>query len=400
MTRKIPHSGGVRALPITSIHAAIAALFAAAAPSALALTQVTSFGSNPGNLLMYKFVPPNPGTSPRTLVVALHGCNQSASSYQSSGWTQLADKHNFYVVYPQQQMSNNYSRCFNWFEPGDIARGQGEALSIKQMVDKMKTDHNIAADRVFVTGFAAGGFMSVVMAATYPDVFAGAAPIAGGPYKCAVGTTLMNSCMNPGVNKTPAQWGDLLRGGYPGYTGRKPAASIWHGTSDSTIKSSNLTELMEQFTNYHGGDQIPDQTDFNGQFNWYTNGQGMYMVGTWLIANMGHGVPVDPGGGWQQCGNAGTAMPDVNICASFQIGRTFGFIQPWAPTPTPTDPNAGPCYTSSNYTHVSAGRAYNSLGYAKAVGSNQNMGENNVYIFRSLRKTSTNYYVIDLTCPQ
>lgn len=45
------------------------------------------------------------------------------------------------------------------------------------------------------------------------------------------------------------------------------------------------------------------------------------------------------------------------------------------------------------------GRAYNSMGYAKANGSNQNMGLNNTYVITKLRKTGTNYYVIDNTCP-
>src|ERR671910_288695 len=49
--------------------------------------------------------------------------------------------------------------CFNWFNSEDIRRDKGEALSIKQMVDKMKSDHNIDPKRVFVTGLSAGGAM-------------------------------------------------------------------------------------------------------------------------------------------------------------------------------------------------------------------------------------------------
>ena len=55
---------------------------------ASAQTEVTGFGSNPGNLRMFKHVPAGvPANAP--LVVALHGCAQSASSNVAEpGWRQ------------------------------------------------------------------------------------------------------------------------------------------------------------------------------------------------------------------------------------------------------------------------------------------------------------------------
>jgi poly(3-hydroxybutyrate) depolymerase len=67
-------------------------------------------------------------------------------------------------------------------------------------------------------------------------------------------------------------------------------------------------------------------------------------------------------------------------------------------TPTPTATPAPVCYSGSNYSHVVAGRAHDSLGYALANGSNQNMGLDNVFYQTTLKKTGTNYYVIG-TCP-
>lgn len=52
------------------------------------------------------------------------------------------------------------------------------------------------------------------------------------------------------------------------------------------------------------------------------------------------------------------------------------------------------CYTSSNYAHVSAGRATTSLGYVYAKGSGQNMGLYNTYTSTTLKQTASNYYVI------
>ncbi|MFD0593698.1 hypothetical protein ACFQZ4_15360 [Catellatospora coxensis] len=52
------------------------------------------------------------------------------------------------------------------------------------------------------------------------------------------------------------------------------------------------------------------------------------------------------------------------------------------------------CFTASNYAQVAAGRAYHSLGYTYANGSNQNMGLYNTFYTHTLKQTAPNYYVI------
>ena len=74
---------------------------------------------------------------------------------------------------------------FNWFQPEDIRRGSGEALSIRQMIASVSAAWRIDPGRVFITGLSAGGAMASVMLATYPEVFAGGAIIAGLPYGSA-----------------------------------------------------------------------------------------------------------------------------------------------------------------------------------------------------------------------
>jgi len=166
------------------------------------LTQVTSFGSNPGSLLMYTYVPSGvPQNAP--VVLALHGCTETADDYEAAGWDSLADTYKFYVVYPQQQSSNNIETCFNWFgntsgSTADITRGQGEAASIAQMVDYMKSTYSVDPKRVFVTGFSAGAAYAVALLALYPDVFAAGASFSGIPFGCA------NSGRRPSRPASPA----------------------------------------------------------------------------------------------------------------------------------------------------------------------------------------------------
>src|SRR5215211_717412 len=137
--------------------AGLAAVATSPPAQAAGLTRVSSFGSNPGNLLMYEYVPAAVPARP-AVIVAMHGCTQTATDYYSnSGWPKYADRHGAVVVFPEQQPANNSNRCFNWFQLGDITRGQGEAASIRQMVETAVTAHAGDRARVFVTGLSAGG---------------------------------------------------------------------------------------------------------------------------------------------------------------------------------------------------------------------------------------------------
>jgi poly(hydroxyalkanoate) depolymerase family esterase len=304
-----------------------------------ALTQVTSFGTNPGNLKMWTHVPASmPANAP--LVVALHGCTQTAAGYEATGWSALANQLKFYVVYPEQLSGNNQNTCFNWFEPGDIARGQGEALSIKQMVDYMKTTYSIDPARVYVTGLSAGAAMTHVMAATYPDVFAGGAVMAGVPYKCALTMNDAFSCMSPGADKTPTAWRDLVRGAYSTYTGPYPRMSIWHGTSDYTVKNTNLTEGVEQWTAVHGIDLTEDVSETVAGYphKVYKDASGKALVESYAVTGMGHGTAIDPAfkfpGTTVACGTAGAYVLDTDICSTWQVAKFFGLDNSDAVAPT------------------------------------------------------------------
>src|SRR5690606_22545079 len=128
--------------------------------AAAGLEKVGDFGSNPGALGMYRYAPDGlPAKSP--VVLVLHGCTQDAATYfEGAGWQKAADEGGFSVVAPQQEQANNVNKCFNWFQSGDVARGEGEALSVKQMVDKTVADLDADPSRVYITGLSAGGAMT------------------------------------------------------------------------------------------------------------------------------------------------------------------------------------------------------------------------------------------------
>jgi poly(hydroxyalkanoate) depolymerase family esterase len=192
---------------------AIAGLVSSA--EAATMKSVTSFGSNPGALAMYEYVPDNL-PSGRPLVVVMHGCTQMASAMINAGWNKLADEHEFAVVYPEQATGNNPVRCFNWAgEYGDTAnlvRGQGENASVISMIDAAISAHGSDPKRVYIVGFSAGAAFVSVMLSTFPERFAAGSIMSGIPYRCATTVNEAYSCQSPGVSKTGAQWGDLARG--------------------------------------------------------------------------------------------------------------------------------------------------------------------------------------------
>jgi poly(hydroxyalkanoate) depolymerase family esterase len=294
--------------------------------SAAGLAQVTGFGTNPGNLSMYTYAPDAlPAGAP--LVVALHGCTQSASDYYAhSGWPKFADAYGFALVLPQTSSANNANSCFNWFEPGDSGRGQGEALSIKQMVDKAVALYGGDTRRVYITGLSAGGAMTANMLAAYPDVFAGGAIDSGLPARCASGVATAYTCMYSPPDKSPAQWGELVRSAAPAGTTSWPRVAIWQGTADTTVRPANATELRDQWTNVWGIGQTPSRTRSLGggtTLSAYDDASGRSAVEVYTVSGMGHGLAVDPGSGAGQCGSAGTYYLDT-ICSSYHTARFWG----------------------------------------------------------------------------
>ncbi|MFE1298893.1 alpha/beta hydrolase family esterase [Streptomyces sp. NPDC058731] len=293
---------------------------------AASLTEVTAFGTNPGNLRMFRYVPDGLPAG-RPVVVALHGCTQDAAGYGTgSGWTQLADRYGFSLLLPQQQSANNASGCFDWFQSGDIARGQGEAASIAQMVDRQLADTGGDPARVYVTGLSAGGGMTAVMMAAYPEKFAGGGIVAGLPYGCAQAAGSPYVCMYVGATQTPKQWGDRVRAARPGYTGPWPTLAVVQGTADYTVKPVNMTDLVAQWTDVQGTDQTADGSDTVAGYphRVYRNAAGRTVVETYSITGMGHGQPVDPGSGPAQCGTAGAYLLDVDLCAGYRFALAWG----------------------------------------------------------------------------
>jgi poly(hydroxyalkanoate) depolymerase family esterase len=258
------------------------------------LQTVEGFGSNPGHLALRVHVPASMRRA-APLVVVLHGCTQTAASYDDgSGWSRLADEHGFALAFPEQRSENNPKLCFNWFDPRHTARGLGEAQSVAQMIEHMIVAHGLDRSRIYITGLSAGGAMTAVMLATYPELFAAGAIIAGLPYGSANDVQQAFQSMFNGRVRTAREWGHLVRRASP-HRGPWPKVSIWHGSDDTTVKPINAEELAKQWTDVHGlrladGERL-GQGDVSGR-RW-RDGAGETLVEEVLVQGLAHGTPVD-----------------------------------------------------------------------------------------------------------
>ena len=288
------------------------------------LGDLPDFGSNPGALLAQAHVPD--GLAPGApLVVVLHGCTQTAQGYDhGSGWSHLADELGFAVLFPQQQRANNPNGCFNWFSPVDARRGSGEALSIRQMIAAMVAAHDLDERRIFITGLSAGGAMASIMLATYPEVFAGGAIIAGLPFGAASSVGEALSRMRGDGYRADVALADAVRGASP-HTGPWPRISVWHGGADQTVVASNAERIIAQWRIVHGLSDVADQrgvVDGSGHRVWH-DAAGTAVLEAYDIPGMGHGTPLHTDGP-QGCGASGPFMLEAGISSTRHIARFWG----------------------------------------------------------------------------
>ncbi|WP_458095697.1 extracellular catalytic domain type 1 short-chain-length polyhydroxyalkanoate depolymerase [Roseomonas sp. WA12] len=293
------------------------------------LVEVSGFGSDPGSLRMLTHVPE--GLAPGApLVVALHGCTQTAAGYdEGTGWSAMADRLGFALLLPEQRRANNAHLCFNWFEPGDTVRDSGEALSIRQMIASMIRTHGLDPSRVFVTGLSAGGGMTSVMLATYPEVFAGGAIVAGLPYGAATGVSEALRAMSRPTTMPAATRAAAVRAA-SSHAGPWPRVAVWHGDADTTVSPANAEESVKQWLHLHRIDEAAPGTErragVHTQRDW-TGPDGTVRVVSHRIAGLSHGVPIHPGEDEGQCGMAGAYMLDVGVSSTHGILAFWGLEQ-------------------------------------------------------------------------
>lgn len=413
------------------------ALFLSLAGSAFALTagsgtwvkETATYGT-PNLQDAYVYVPKNASPAvldnKRALMLTLHGCGQTASGNvidKKFNWETTAEQYGMVVVAPTVPSGTSATRsnagCWDWFGASHN-RTSRDAVPLKKLIDAVKARTNLDIDpnQIYVTGLSSGAAETHVLGCTFPDYFAGVG-VNAGPALGSASTDIFGApkvSASQIVSYCKAMNGNSYNAHF--------ATQLWnsiHGSSDAIVQPSHAPRNGEGMRSLYGttSTSYSFSVPGDGVGTLWKDANGKERVSLISVTSMPHAWPAGAGGSgggtyvvynkvnypawitaWffnnnlRVSGGGSTTTTAATTTTSSSGGTTSSTA-----ATTTTTTTAGACFTASNYAHVSAGRAYHSLGYAKANGSNQNMGLYNTYQTTKLRQTGSNYYVIDSTCP-
>jgi poly(hydroxyalkanoate) depolymerase family esterase len=223
-------------------------------------------------------------------VVALHGCTQTASDFAAgTRLDSVAESAGAYVLYPEQSVSNNANRCWNWFEPEHQRRDAGEPAAILALVRDALERHPIDPRAVFVVGLSSGGAMAAILAEQAPDVFAAVGIMAGVPLRAGHDLQSAHAAMRGDIQAA------LLLPLLPRDPGRasrfgRMRASVWTGALDRTVDPANATVLARQFLDLFDVPDVEAEHERRPDCDVvrWRDAAGHVRVETWTVRQMGH----------------------------------------------------------------------------------------------------------------
>lgn len=182
------------------------------------------------------YIPTSYRGQPLPLLVMLHGCTQNPDDFAAgTRMNVIAEEKQCFVVYPSQAQSANNSRCWNWFNALDQQRDQGEPSIIAGITRDIIETYHIDDRQVFIAGMSSGGAMSVIMATTYPDLYAAVGIHSGLPYASAQDLPSALAAMKGGAADSTAS--PRIKG---------IPIIVFHGDKDKTVHPRNGDQIVAQ----------------------------------------------------------------------------------------------------------------------------------------------------------
>ncbi len=206
---------------------------------------LTATYTNEAGTRAYKLYVPSAYTGqPLPLIVMLHGCTQSPDDFATgTRMNVVGEEHDCFVAYPAQSPTANRSKCWNWFNPGDQQRGQGEPSLIAGITRRIMREYAIDPKRVYIAGLSAGGAAAAVLGATYPDIFAAVGVHSG--LACGAASDLPSAfaAMRQGSTEVSRK---SARSYGPDGTRPPVPTIVFHGDKDVTVHPRNGAQVIEQ----------------------------------------------------------------------------------------------------------------------------------------------------------
>jgi poly(hydroxyalkanoate) depolymerase family esterase len=238
----------------------------------------------------------------------LHGCTLNADDMAGiSGMNEVAEANRFLVVYPEQTRRANLMKCWNWFLPGHQARDAGEPSILAAVVQQAAAIHPVDQSRIYVAGASAGGAMASILAAIYPDIFAGLAISAGAEFKAATSFFEGLAALKRG-GPDPVRQGQLafeaMREGLGRNHRRRMPMIVFHGSADELVNPTNAEQAVAQWRETNAllaaenGESALSLTErivpgtvpagYAYQRHIYAEADGSPLLEKWLVQGLGH----------------------------------------------------------------------------------------------------------------
>ncbi|MBD8063542.1 prolyl oligopeptidase family serine peptidase [Actinomycetaceae bacterium Sa1BUA1] len=251
------------------------------------------------------------GTTPLPVMMAVHGCGMTGYGWNSMKSTtqlnDLADSEGFIVVYPTQRMFRSAINCWRSADPREQHRSGGEPALLAGVARQVVEDYSADPDDVHVAGASSGAGTAVILAATYPDVFATATSVAGGEYG-------LNQVDPDDPGATPPAYTARQAWSQMGDRARLVPLLVIHGEDDDVVPPLVATRLVEQWVAVgdlvedgllDGGPALVEETTAvpaeEGRHAYthttLTTPDGRSLVESYLVRDMGHAWPGPAGDG-------------------------------------------------------------------------------------------------------
>ena len=221
---------------------------------------------------------------PLPLLIMLHGCTQSSVDFaRGTRMNELAEKALCFVAYPEQAQPANTSKCWNWFQPANQQRDNGEPSLIAGITRQIMGNYPVDANRVYIAGLSSGGAMAAIMAATYPDLYAAVGVHSGIAYGVAQDLPSAFKVMQQGATGPVRSLSEAI------------PIIVFHGDCDTTVSPLNADRMLEQWLQASPGRQS-SLRESSGQVagghaytrRIYTDAAGLVLAEEWVIRQAGH----------------------------------------------------------------------------------------------------------------
>lgn len=251
------------------------------------------------------------GTTGLPVIMAIHGCGMTGFGWNSmkatTQFNSLADREGFIVVYPTQRLFKDTVNCWESADPREQHRYTGEPALLAGVAQQVVETYGADPAQVHVAGASSGAGTAVILAATYPDIFATATSVAGGEYG-------LNQVESDDPGATPPAFTARQAWAQMGDRQRRVPLLVMQGAEDTVVPPLLATRLVAHWTAVH---DLVDDGQLNNSLDFaeattitpagpdrhsytrtlVTAADGGSVIESYLVEGMGHVWPGPAGDG-------------------------------------------------------------------------------------------------------